>query len=138
MDSSKLHAQDFDTWAQESYDMAKDYVYKGKFHLFAIWHLCARLGFVENEIPDQEYIDRAIPVLEERMVYAGARLAALMVDIYGESAKPVAFLEWTFWNTTNFARFNEFNTMMVSPPSTQASDSPTSQCLQHTSINNTL
>jgi len=41
-------------------------------------------------------MDLATPICEERLMYAGARLAALMVDLYGEKTaeiKPVEFLQ---------------------------------------------
>lgn len=62
-------------WAQESFEVAKDYAYA---------------DFVEGEDPDQEYIDKALPILEERLMFGGARLAALMVYIYGESTMQAA------------------------------------------------
>ena len=43
------------------------------------------IDFVANTDPDQAYIDAAKPKLLEHMMYGGARLAALMVDIYGKS-----------------------------------------------------
>ena len=48
------------------------------------------IDFVEGEDPDQEYIDKALPILEERLMFGGARLAALMVYIYGESTMQAA------------------------------------------------
>lgn len=48
------------------------------------------IDFVEGEDPDQEYIDKALPILEERLMFGGARLAALMVYIYGETAMQAA------------------------------------------------
>ncbi len=52
------------------------------------------IGFVEGEDPDQDYIDKAQPVIESHLVYGGARLAALMTDIYSASViKPITFLE---------------------------------------------
>ena len=41
--------------------------------------------FVANTDPDQAYIDAAKPKVLEHMMYGGARLAALMVDIYGNN-----------------------------------------------------
>jgi len=41
-------------------------------------------------------MDLATPICEERLMYAGARLAALMVDLYGEKTaeiKPAEFLQ---------------------------------------------
>ncbi len=52
------------------------------------------IGFVEGEDPDQDYIDKAQPVIEEHLMYGGARLAALVQDIYSTSViKPITFLE---------------------------------------------
>lgn len=45
--------------------------------------LLTNLDFVENTDPTQEYIDAAKPKVLEHMMYGAARLAALMVDIYG-------------------------------------------------------
>lgn len=68
VDQSKLHAGDFTEWADEAFQMAKTLAYP---------------NFVENTDPTQEYIDAAKPKVLEHMVYGAARLAALMVDIYG-------------------------------------------------------
>jgi len=51
--------------------MAKDFVYP---------------DFVEHIVPTYEYISTRIPLLEARVVLAGARLAALIEDIYGDSS----------------------------------------------------
>lgn len=58
--------------------MAKDYVYA---------------GFVAKEVPSDEYKEKAIPVLQAHMMYGGARLAALIEDIYGDSSSEVTFLQ---------------------------------------------
>jgi hypothetical protein len=51
--------------------MAKDIVYP---------------DFVFLVVPTDEYISTRIPLLEARIVLAGARLAALIEDIYGDSS----------------------------------------------------
>ena len=59
---------------------------------------CFDTGFVENEDPSEEYRQRAEPVLKEHMMYAGRRLANLIMDIYAEDTQveaPIAFLAWT-------------------------------------------
>ena len=56
---------------------------------------CFCAGFVENEDPSEEYRKRAEPVLKEHMMYAGRRLANLIMDIYAEDTQveaPIAFL----------------------------------------------
>lgn len=68
--SSDLKAQDFNGWAKESLEMAETFVYP---------------NFVSGEDPDQAYIDAAKPVCEKSLIVAGARLAALMVNIYGDN-----------------------------------------------------
>jgi len=50
------------------------------------------IDFVEGQDPDQDYIDKAKPALEEHMMLAANRLAALMVDIYGSSARADQFI----------------------------------------------
>ena len=42
-------------------------------------------GFTEHVLPTDTYKQKAIPVLEARMVYGAERLAALIEDIYGNS-----------------------------------------------------
>ena len=42
--------------------------------------------------PDQAYIDTAMPDLKQRVVLGGARVAALMVDIYGNNSTSQTFL----------------------------------------------
>ena len=46
-----------------------------------------------NEKPTQEYMDRALEVLETRMHYGGKRLADLMTDIYGDTDSIALFLQ---------------------------------------------
>jgi hypothetical protein len=43
--------------------------------------------------PDQAYIDKGLSVCEERIMYAGSRLAALMVEIYGSNSAQGLFLQ---------------------------------------------
>ena len=70
MDASAVHSGDFQEWADESYQMAKDFVYP---------------DFVEHVVPTEEYKETRLPLLEERMVLGGARLAALIEEIYSDS-----------------------------------------------------
>lgn len=77
IDSSAIKSGQFSVWAQEGQDMASEFVYP---------------DFVEGQDPDQAYIDKAKPVLEEHMMLAANRLAALMVDIYGSSARADQFI----------------------------------------------
>lgn len=71
VEEEQLQAGEFQVWADESLQMAKDYVYA---------------GFTEHVEPTEAYKEAAKPVLEARMVLAGARLAALVSDIYGNSS----------------------------------------------------
>ena len=48
--------------------------------------------FVAGQDPDQAYIDTAMPDLKQRLVLGGARIAALMVDIYGNNTAAQTFL----------------------------------------------
>ena len=67
---------------------------------------------MEGEDPDQDYIDKALPVIEEHMMLGANRLAALMVDIYGSSSQHAEqFLNWAIesgnkckWTVTIEAR----------------------------------
>lgn len=115
VDSEKVHSGDFNEWAAEGLQIAQDYVYNGKLSLFFVdlcYYLkvmsplersclmsnfggCFDTGFVENEDPSEEYRQRAEPVLKEHMMYAGRRLANLIMDIYAEDTQveaPIAFL----------------------------------------------
>jgi len=38
-------------------------------------------------VPSDEYENAAKPIIEERLMFGGARLAALIEDIYGASSK---------------------------------------------------
>jgi len=49
IDESTILLNQFSTWSGESVELSKEYVYE---------------GFVEGEVPDQTYIDKAIPVCE--------------------------------------------------------------------------
>jgi len=53
VDPSTLHSGDFQEWADESLQIAKDYVYP---------------DFVEHVLPTDEYKQRNIPIIEQRMV----------------------------------------------------------------------
>lgn len=78
-DESQVHAGDFNEWAAEGLQMAKDYVYK---------------DFNFNGEQTQEYLDRATPALKARMMYGAERLADTIVAI--QAAGPViqeAFLQ---------------------------------------------
>lgn len=44
--------------------------------------------FVPNEEPSEEYKAKALPILEERIMYGGRRLAEIVKDIYYESPQP--------------------------------------------------
>lgn len=57
----------FGQWAQESLQMSEQLVYP---------------GFIEHEKPDDEYLAKAKPALEARIVLAGYRLADLVIAIY--------------------------------------------------------
>lgn len=57
--------------------MAKDFVYPG----------------FEYTVPSDEYKEKAIPALQAHMMYGGARLAALIEEIYGDSSSEVTFLQ---------------------------------------------
>ena len=50
------------------------------------------VAFVDGEDPDQDYIDAALPIIEEHMMLGAHRLAALMVDIYGSSERAANFI----------------------------------------------
>jgi len=70
IDPEWIKSEQFSTWAQEDYAIARDYVYA---------------GFEEGKVPSEEYKARALPKLEERMALGGRRLAELIKDIYGNS-----------------------------------------------------
>ena len=58
---------EFADWATESLNMSETFVYP---------------DFVEHEKPDSDYIAKAKPALEQRIVLAGYRLADLVISIY--------------------------------------------------------
>jgi len=68
VDSSLVEAGEFLTWASESLTIAKSTVYP---------------DFVEKEVPSDEYKAAAEPICKERIMFGGARLAALIEEIYG-------------------------------------------------------
>ena len=71
MPSSAINT-DFSSWAAESLAASKSVVYP---------------GFTEHEDPTDAYKEAAKPVACERLMYAGARLANLIEEIYGSSTQ---------------------------------------------------
>lgn len=78
VDVDEIYSAEFGEWAVEAFEMSKLYVYK---------------DFTENTDLSQAYIDRGLKKCKKHMMYGAARLAALMVDIYGTSAQAETFLE---------------------------------------------
>jgi len=74
VDINKLHGGDYQEWASESFDDAVNLAYK---------------PFVPGQDPDDEYKANAEPVARSRIMYGGARLADLMVQIFGDASKMV-------------------------------------------------
>ena len=70
--SDDVKSSEFEEWAQESLTVAQTIVYP---------------DFVFNEPVSDEYENNAKPVIEERLMFGGARLAALIQDIYGASSE---------------------------------------------------
>ena len=68
----------FSTWSKENEKIAEETVYPG----------------FSDPVTD-EYKEKAIPILEERMMLGGRRLYQIIVDIYGKSAEisPEMFLQ---------------------------------------------
>lgn len=77
IDQDKVLPGQFATWANESYELTKSIVYD---------------GFNLNGRQTPYYLVRAKRNLESRMMYAGQRLADLVMDIYG-SAEDTTFLQ---------------------------------------------
>jgi hypothetical protein len=50
-------------------------------------------GVTENEVVPQEYLDRNIPILEDRITLGGYRLAYLTVYMYGTAEEMDLFLQ---------------------------------------------
>ena len=71
IDVTLLNDGDFQGWATESLQIAKDQVYA---------------GFTTGESPSDEYRDAAKPILLTRMNYGARRLADTIVDIYGNQS----------------------------------------------------
>ena len=67
IDPEKEKITSFADWANESLAMSEELVYP---------------AFVEHVKPDDDYIEKARPALEERIVLAGWRLADLVISIY--------------------------------------------------------
>lgn len=80
VDLSELHAGDWTTWAQEGLQLAKDYVY-------------ADYDQDLHSKPTDEYLETRLPIIQERIMYGGARLAALISEIYGDAAKDPSILQ---------------------------------------------
>lgn len=76
--SDKVLGGEFSTWAAESLQIAKDWVYA---------------DFVNHEIPSDDYDTTRRPILEERVMYGGVRLATLIEDIYSSTAVAEEFLQ---------------------------------------------
>ena len=108
VDVDEIYSAEFGEWAVEAFEMSKLYVYKGKSRAnYLNWpyrsSLCptssnsgfdvASIDFTENTDLSQAYIDRGLKKCKKHMMYGAARLAALMVDIYGTSAQAETFLE---------------------------------------------
>ena len=72
IDDDKIESGDYSTWANESLTIAQQVVYP---------------NFVNHEVPSDSYKDAAKPIIEERLMFGGARLAALIEDIYGSSSE---------------------------------------------------
>lgn len=70
IDASTIYPGDFNTWAAEGLQLAETMVYP---------------GFNEHTAQTDEYKETTKPILEERVMLGGARLAALISDIYGPS-----------------------------------------------------
>ena len=79
--AGKLHAAEFAEWAAESYDASASVVYPGKPPTLFLTFIS--LDFVSGQAPDDEYRAQAEPVARSRIMYGGARLADLMVQIFG-------------------------------------------------------
>lgn len=73
-DEKTLKAGDFMAWATEGLEMSKDITY-------ANWEFNTDLS--------QDYIDVALPALQEHMMLGSARLAALIEDIYAEAEQEI-------------------------------------------------
>ena len=61
------------------------------------------VGYANHEVPSDEYKEAALPICQERLMQGGARLAALIEDIYGDneaslyerfSQKVFAYIQW--------------------------------------------
>jgi hypothetical protein len=66
--NSSILPEDYEGWANQSYDIAVKYVYP---------------GFVAGQTPSTEYQNTAKPVLSKHMMLGAARLANLIEHIYG-------------------------------------------------------
>ena len=66
--AAKLHPGDFEVWAGESFDASVSTVYP---------------TFKSGQKPDDVYRAAAEPIARSRIMYGGARLAELMVEIFG-------------------------------------------------------
>lgn len=75
IDSSLILPGQFKDWAQEGLALAIKAVYD---------------GFTPDQAPTEAYRARALPLLEERMMFGSRRLAELVKEIYSASKKPTA------------------------------------------------
>ena len=65
--NTSIHPADFMGWAQDSFEIAVNYVYP---------------DFTTGQVPLTTYDNTAIPILESHMMLAGARLANLIETIF--------------------------------------------------------
>ena len=69
--ANNIFPEDYMTWANQSYNMAINYVYP---------------GFTTGQTPSTTYDNSAIPQVEANIMLAGARLANLIETIYSPSS----------------------------------------------------
>lgn len=72
---------EYAVWAKESLKLSIDVVYN---------------NFKPGQIPSKEYKDKALPILEERIMFGGERLAEIVRDVYGGKSMESSFEEEVF------------------------------------------
>ena len=57
--------------------------------------LALNVDFVNHEVPSDEYKESRLPIIQARVMVGGARLAALIEDIYGSDSTASIYQTFT-------------------------------------------
>ena len=57
--------------------------------------LALNVDFVNHEVPSDEYKESRLPIMQARVMVGGARLAALIAEIYGSNSAESIYQTFT-------------------------------------------